>query len=1356
MECKEYYLGLDGGTDSVGYAVTDPDYNLIKFHGEPLWGTTVFESAKNCAERRGYRVARRATARRKQRISLVADIFAKEIAKVDPNFFIKIKESALWREDASCPYESFDLEYNKTYPTIHHLICDLMYNNAPHNVRLVYRACAWLVAHRGHFLSSVDTSNIKKLFDFNCIYQDFIDFFDELPWRCDADAFSEILHKKLKIKEKLTEFYNLLFDGKKTKNDDYPYSRAAMLNLLCGGKVSANDLFITDAYSEVKAFSLNMDEDAFVSEVLSLLGDDAKLIVRLKAMYDWSVLVDARRECATISEGKVAVYEQHKQDLVNLKYIINKYAPQSYSSVFRKYDPTTANYTAYVKNFKSINDRALNNAAKGGKISKASKYELSSYLIKILNGIEPDDADQALYNDIMMRLEQHTFLPKQVDPDNRVIPYQLYWYEMKRILANASEYLPFLKEADNEGLSPAEKLLSIMTFRVPYYVGPLCKYAEGGVNEHAWITRKAEGRIYPWNFESKVDLDACERDFINRMTNTCTYLPDEDVLSKHSLLYCKYMVLSEINKIRIDSSPITVECKQRLFNELFMMKRRVTRKQIDSWFIANGYMQKDGVLSGLDTSVKSSLASYHDFKQLLISGTLTEAEVERIIERRTYTEDDTRYKKWLAAEFPQLSKDDLYYVSRLKYSDFGNLSRELLDGIEGCNILNGSGECLTIMGWLWETNDNLMQLLLSDNYTFKDIIADRVKECYGANGKSVDDLLDDMRASAPVRRSIARMIEITREVTKLCKHPPKKIFIEMARGASEKQKNERNLSRYEQLKKLYANVQGDIAAVQRQLDELGAGKEKQLQQDSLYLYFLQLGKSMYTGKPIVKDGIYNKDHIYPQCLIKDDSVLNNMVLVESEVNGRKDDEYPLPESIRNNPDVRAHWEILRRAKLITAEKYYRLTRTTPFSDDEKRDFINRQLVETRQATKAAAAAFKLLYPQTKVVYVKAGLVSDFRNEFDMLKTRSVNDLHHAKDAYLNIVVGDVYHQRFTNRWFSIDSEYNVQVKKLFKRQVTVCDKRIWNGEDSIAAVKKVINKNNIHFTRYAFCRKGGLFDQMPLRASAGLVPRKKGLDSAKYGGYNKTTASFFILVGYVCRKKHDIMVMPVELMHSRRFLTDNVFAEEYAILTVESILGKPISNLEFPLGMRLLKINAVFELDGCRVCLSGKSSGGSKLLVSLMTPAVFDYKTERYVKRLDSFAAKLAKNPKLTIDAHFDGITPELNLALYKKYCDKIQGRPFNKILQSQIKVLQDGEERFSSLSTEEQVSMLLKIVSLIKTGRSGGCDLRLIGGVGQAGTLVLSSSISNWKKKYSAAYIIDASVTGAFEKRSPNILELL
>lgn len=112
-------------------------------------------------------------------------------------------------------------------------------------------------------------------------------------------------------------------------------------------------------------------------------------------------------------------------------------------------------------------------------------------------------------------------MPKQVHTNNGVIPYQLYRYELKAILENVKTHYAFLSEKDEDGLNAIEKLLSIIEFRIPYYVGPLNNYH----GEFSWIKRKAEGKILPWNFNDRVDLEKSEEAFIRRMTNKCTYLP---------------------------------------------------------------------------------------------------------------------------------------------------------------------------------------------------------------------------------------------------------------------------------------------------------------------------------------------------------------------------------------------------------------------------------------------------------------------------------------------------------------------------------------------------------------------------------------------------------------------------------------------------------------------------------------------------------------------------------------------------------------------------------------------------------------------------------------------------------------
>lgn len=54
-EMNNYFLGLDLGTASIGWAVTDNKYEIVRAHGKSLWGVRLFESAKTAEERRTFR-----------------------------------------------------------------------------------------------------------------------------------------------------------------------------------------------------------------------------------------------------------------------------------------------------------------------------------------------------------------------------------------------------------------------------------------------------------------------------------------------------------------------------------------------------------------------------------------------------------------------------------------------------------------------------------------------------------------------------------------------------------------------------------------------------------------------------------------------------------------------------------------------------------------------------------------------------------------------------------------------------------------------------------------------------------------------------------------------------------------------------------------------------------------------------------------------------------------------------------------------------------------------------------------------------------------------------------------------------
>src|SRR5690625_6353877 len=90
---------------------------------------------------------------------------------------------------------------------------------------------------------------------------------------------------------------------------------------------------------------------------------------------------------------------------------------------------------------------------------------------------------------------------------------------------------------------------------------------------------------------------------------------------------------------------------------------------------------------------------------------------------------------------------------------------------------------------------------------------------------------------------------------------------------------------------------------------------------------------------------------------------------------------------------------------MTEKKYLNLTREKITLNAQK-GFINRQLVETRQISKHVKNLLLNLYPETKVQTLKAQFNSDYRKSQSLYKLRSVNDYHHAHDAFLSIFLGE--------------------------------------------------------------------------------------------------------------------------------------------------------------------------------------------------------------------------------------------------------------------------------------------------------------------------------------------------------------
>lgn len=484
------------------------------------------------------------------------------------------------------------------------------------------------------------------------------------------------------------------------------------------------------------------------------------------------------------------------------------------------------------------------------------------------------------------------------------------------------------------------------------------------------------------------------------------------------------------------------------------------------------------------------------------------------------------------------------------------------------------------------------------------------------------------------------------------------------------------------------------------------------------------------------------------------------MLVKSQLNGEKSDDYPIKAEIRNK--MHLLWKNLfyRDPKNPTDKvKYERLTRSTPFTEDELAGFIERQLVETRQSTKAVATLLKEMFPDSKIVYVKAGQVSEFRHDFDMLKCREINDLHHAKDAYLNIVIGNVHDVKFTSNPMNFvknaDKHYTIKVKETLKHKVSRNGETAWNPETDFDTVKRMMSKNSVRYVRYCYKRKGELFDQQPKKAgNPDLAYRKKNLDPVKYGGYNSKSISCFSLIK--CTGVGAVII-PVELLCEKRYFSDDSFASEYAYsvlknaLPAKNIAKISIDDISFPLKRRPIKISTLFEFDGYRVNIRSKDSYHYFTISSAMA-AIYSKDTSDYIKAVSSYIDKSDKGSKFKPGEAFDVLS---NLKVYDEIAKKCISEPFSKIskLAEAGKKMEEGRDKFAELSIIEQMKTLLLLVDILKTGRINTCNLKPVGGVESYHTERMSAILKN--TKYSDIRIIDQSPTGLYEKKSDNLLEL-
>lgn len=886
MENKVWYLGLDIGTASVGWAATDTEYKIIRKNKKRLWGVRLFEEATTAQERRTYRSNRRRLARRKWRLYLLEELFSEEIAKVDPNFYLKLRESKYHYDDKThkVPFAIFndkdytDKDYYKEYPTIYHLRTSLMTEKEP-DIRKVFLAIHHILKNRGHFLYkdlSVERNNLEDLIKELLVTGQFIDI-EEIDMLL-LNRIEEISYSKISKKDKENEIAKLF---KREKNVNNVKQLNKVFKLIFGGSSSLSDLFDDESYKDVdkqvKKISFvekNYEEVRYMYEEILKEDKDIEILDLAKKCFNCITLDKIIQEGKTLSESKVELFEKHKADLAKLKALVKSDSKLSeekkdefYRIIFKDDNDKGTNYVNYIKDSKE---------------GKSCSYEdFKKFLVKELTKLE----DSEEKNKILTDLELETFLPLQRTKDNSVVPYQIHREELIRILENTEKYYSFLKEKDESGYTVKEKIVQLLEFRIPYYVGPLNSHKKASEGGYAWSVRnKGEENtpVTPWNYSKVIDESASAEKFITNLTNKCTYLKGEEVLPKHSLLYSEFALLNELNALRYDGNRISLEARNTIIEKLFKEQgKKVTKKSIKDLLKAEGFINGKGEISGIDITVKNDLKSYRDFKKILGDKFNTE-HVENIILWSTIF-DKEQGKKLIKEKIEDFyggiySEDEISKILKLNYKGWGNFSRKLLTEIVSEKLFNEeTGECLNIINAM-RYNNILFMELLADRFDYMSQIEDFNKTLQKEVTEITPDILEDLYVSPAVKRSIWQTLRIVEELKKIIGYEPSKIFIETTR--KNKTKKIATNSRKEMLKKVYDSISTkDIMNLEKELDYtfnlqnknkmLGDEDDLSLKRKKLFLYYLQLGRCVYSGESIkldklFNDNYYNIDHIYPQ------------------------------------------------------------------------------------------------------------------------------------------------------------------------------------------------------------------------------------------------------------------------------------------------------------------------------------------------------------------------------------------------------------------------------------------------------------------------------------------------------------
>ncbi|WAA09859.1 type II CRISPR RNA-guided endonuclease Cas9 [Fervidibacillus albus] len=554
-----------------------------------------------------------------------------------------------------------------------------------------------------------------------------------------------------------------------------------------------------------------------------------------------------------------------------------------------------------------------------------------------------------------------------------------YVNEARAILLKQQQMHP---EISNEFI---EKFIELIQKRRQYFEGPGSKKSPTKYGRY-YIDKN--GNI---SYMSMID----------KMRGKCTYFPDEPRVAKMAITAELFDWLNgDLNKLMINGEYLTYEDKLYLFEQIIKKGKNLTLKQI----LKYKGVSDDADVRGYRIDLKSNkpiftvFAGYKEIlktvkeyqlpEQILDNFDLMDEIADVLSSEKSFEQREKRLAK-LFSQFNRADRQKIIdaFKHNTKFKGYHTLSKKAM---------------LTILDDLWHTNKNQMEL-------FWEYGLEQKRFSNSGNQKYIK-FDDSAILSTVAKRAHREAIKIVNEVRKKYGEMDA-IAIETAREKNSDEKRKR----YKDFQKQVGKHEKEMAKLLgvKSLEELNLNSKQHL---ALKLWASQDGKCMYSGKRIsVQDIVSNPflfeiDHILPISISFDDSQANKVLCYhqENQLKGQRTPYQYFQSGKASRTFDQFKVEVLNlfnSKKISNKKKEYLLElRDIQHNEDLQREFINRNLVDTRYASRSFSMTlrsfFRSNHINTKVFSIKGSFTAAVRRRARLDKDREKSHAHHAIDALI--------------------------------------------------------------------------------------------------------------------------------------------------------------------------------------------------------------------------------------------------------------------------------------------------------------------------------------------------------------------